>query len=67
MAVSGAASDAVKLSDQKASFQHKTMDSRPVEAIPPTDSGSTTLVTSPHGLAPSMRAASRISLGKSLK
>ncbi|MCY1555790.1 hypothetical protein D9M68_924780 [compost metagenome] len=58
---------AVRFRLQKASFQASTRHSRPVDAKPPSDSGSSTLVASCQSVAPSMRAASRISLGISLK
>ncbi|MNJ79769.1 hypothetical protein D3C77_778950 [compost metagenome] len=56
----------VRFNAQKASFQLSTRHSRPVDASPPTDSGITTWRNSVHRLAPSMRAASRISFGMSL-
>ncbi len=65
-AVSGAAVDEVRLRLQNASFQHRISDSRPVEATPGSVSGSSRDQTSPSVRAPSMRPASRISLGTSL-
>ena len=56
----------LRLSDQKASFHASTRHSRPVAAMPPIASGSSTLRNSCHSVAPSMRAASRISGGMSL-
>src|SRR5262245_2418133 len=53
----------VRLSDQKASFHARTRHSSPVENSPPIDSGSSTRRNSCHSVAPSMRAASRISCG----
>ena len=58
---------ALRLSDQKASFQLSTRHSRPVEAKLPSDSGSSTWTASCQSVAPSMRAASRISGGISRK
>ena len=52
---------------QKASFHDSTRHSRPVDARPPMPSGSSTRRTSCHSVAPSMRAASNISRGMSLK
>ena len=52
---------------QKASFHDSTRHKRPVDARPPMPSGSSTRRTSCHSVAPSMRAASRISRGMSLK
>ena len=52
---------------QKASFHDSTRHNRPVDARPPMPSGSSTRRTSCHSVAPSMRAASRISRGMSLK
>ena len=52
---------------QKASFHDSTRHKRPVDASPPMPSGSSTRRTSCHSVAPSMRAASRISRGMSLK
>src|SRR3546814_17327568 len=66
-AVSGAAWDAVRLRLQKASFQHRMIDSKAVEAIPGTVSGSRRNRSSCRGLQPSMRPASRVSGGTSLK
>src|SRR3954447_24173792 len=63
----GAAVEVVRFRLQNASFQHRMIDSRAVEAIPGSDSGSSRFQTSCFGLAPSMRPASRISLGTSLK
>src|SRR5438445_13859896 len=57
----------LRFSDQKASFQLSTRHSRPVDARPPMPSGSSTRVNSCHSVAPSMREASRISWGMSLK
>src|SRR6218665_1499883 len=58
---------ALRFSLQKASFQASTRHNRPVDASPPMPSGSSTRRTSCHSVAPSMRAASRISCGMSLK
>ena len=58
---------AVSVRLQKASFQLSTRHSSPVEAITPMDRGSSTMRASCQSVAPSMRAASRISLGMSLK
>ncbi|MNL70528.1 hypothetical protein D3C87_1955440 [compost metagenome] len=66
-AVSGAALDEVRFSDQNASFQHRISDSNTVEARPPLAIGSSTRTISCHSVAPSRRAASRMSLGMSLK
>ena len=52
---------------QKASFHDSTRHNRPVDARPPMPSGSSTRRTSCHSVAPSMRAASNISRGMSLK
>src|SRR5437879_3244460 len=65
--VSGAAREEVRLSDQNASFQHRIRDSRPVDATPGSDKGSSTKRSSPSRVAPSMRPASRMSRGTSLK
>ncbi|MNI87653.1 hypothetical protein D3C73_1448680 [compost metagenome] len=66
-AVSGAAFDEVRFSDQKASFQHRISDSSTVDARPPLAIGSNTRSISWTSVAPSSRAASRMSLGMSLK
>src|SRR5215218_8983448 len=66
-AVSGAASEEVRFRLQNASFQHRMRDSSPVEAMPGRVSGSSRCQNSPPVRAPSMRPASRISLGTSLK
>src|ERR1700750_3468106 len=58
---------AVRLSDQNASFHASTRHSRPVDAMPPIASGRITWRNSEASVAPSMRAASRISGGMSLK
>src|ERR1700759_2519390 len=58
---------AVRLSDQNASFHASTRHSRPVDAMPPMASGRMTWRNSVSSEAPSMRAASRISGGMSLK
>src|SRR5690242_711207 len=65
--VSGAARELVRLRLQNASFQHRMIESRAVDAIPGSDRGSSSIQTSCLGLAPSMRPASRMSLGTSLK
>src|SRR3712207_1353701 len=65
--VRGAAVEVGRFRLQNASFQHRMIDSRAVEAMPGSDSGSSRFQTSCFGLAPSMRPASRISLGTSLK
>ncbi len=57
----------LRLSDQKASFQLSTRHSRPVEAIVPMASGRITCTNSSHSVAPSMRAASRMSGGMSFR
>src|SRR5882672_2192463 len=57
----------LRLSDQNASFHENTRHNNPVEASPPMPSGRITCRNSLHTLAPSMRAASRISCGMSLK
>jgi hypothetical protein len=56
---------ALKLSDQKASFQLSTRHNKPVDASVPIASGRMTCVNSSHSVAPSMRAASRMSGGMS--
>ena len=66
-AVSGRACVAVRLMLQNASFQHRMIDSSAVEAMPGSASGTSSIVTCCHGLAPSMRDASRISFGTSRK
>ena len=58
---------AVRVRLQNASFQLKTKHSKPVEAIVPMASGSKTMRAYCQRVAPSMRAASRISFGISLK
>src|SRR5262245_58939691 len=65
--VSGAACELVRLRLQNASFQHRMIDNSAVEAIPGTESGRSSIQTSCFGLAPSMRPASKMSLGTSLK
>src|SRR5215210_7936696 len=65
--VSGAAFEVVKLRLQNASFQHRMIDNSAVEAIPGSESGMSNSHTSCFGLAPSMRPASRMSFGTSLK
>ena len=57
----------VRFKDQNASFQHRISDSNTVEARPPLAIGSSTRTISCHRVAPSRRAASRMSLGMSLK
>src|SRR5258705_13471262 len=57
----------LRLSDQNASFQASTRHSSPVDASVPIASGRITCVNSPQMPAPSMRAASRMSGGMSLK
>ena len=66
-AVNGAAWLAVRLMLQKASFQHRTMLSNVVEAIPGAASGSSSLRICAHVPAPSMRLASITSRGTSRK
>src|SRR6478609_9012495 len=66
-AVSGAALETVRFRLQNASFQHRMIDSSAVEAMPGRDSGRSSIQTSCLGLAPSMRPASRMSFGTSLK
>ena len=66
-AVRGAARDEVRLRLQNASFQQRISDSRPVDATPGRVSGSSRKYTSPQMRAPSMRPASRMSCGTSLK
>src|SRR5205085_9853458 len=56
-----------RLSDQNASFQLSTRHSRPVDDSVPIASGRITCLNSPSSVAPSMRAASRMSGGMSLK
>src|SRR5665811_2179887 len=63
----GAAYLLVRLSDQKASFHARIRLSRQVETMPGTAIGVRILVSSLQSEAPSMRAASRISPGISLK
>src|SRR5258706_4713813 len=65
--VKGAAEDEVRLRLQKASFQHRMMHRRPVEAMPGKASGISKCQISSRGFAPSMRPASRMSCGTSLK
>ena len=66
-AVSGAAFAAVRFSVQNASFHARMMFRRMVEAIPGTAMGVKTYKISSFSVAPSIRAASRISPGISLK
>ena len=66
-AVSGRACVAVRLMLQNASFQHRMIERSAVEAMPGNASGTRSIVTCWSGFAPSMRAASRISFGTSLK
>src|SRR4051812_18374424 len=66
-AVSGAALEEVRLRLQKASFQHRISDRSPVDATPGSVRGSSRNHTSPQVRAPSMRPASRMSCGTSLK
>src|SRR3954463_1933390 len=56
-----------RFSDQKASFQLRTRHSRPVDDKVPIARGRITCRNSPNRVAPSMRAASRMSGGMSLK
>ena len=65
--VSGAALEAVRLSVQKASFQARMTFRSSVEAMPGTAIGVRTWTISLDRLAPSIRAASRISPGISRK
>src|SRR5919112_5102411 len=65
--VNGAASDVVRFRLQNASFQHRMMDRSAVDAMPGSDRGRSSIQTSCFGLAPSMRPASRMSFGTSLK
>ena len=58
---------ALRFKLQNASFHDSTRHNRPVDARPPMPSGSSTRRTSCHSVAPSMRAASNISRGMSLK
>jgi hypothetical protein len=66
-AVSGAAFDVVRLRVQNASFHDRMTASSMVEAMPGTAIGVSTYTISFKSDAPSMRAASRISFGISLK
>ena len=66
-AVSGAALGVVSRIVQKLSFQARMTLSSSVEAMPGTAIGVSTCQISPQRLAPSMRAASRISPGISRK
>ena len=66
-AVSGAASVVVSSSVQNASFQARMTFSSTVEAMPGMAIGVSTKTISFHVVAPSMRAASRMSFGISLK
>src|SRR5215212_5723888 len=65
--VSGAALEVVRFRLQKASFQHRMIDKSAVDAMPGNDSGRSSSQTSCFGLAPSIRPASRMSFGTSLK
>src|SRR5208282_2691340 len=64
---SGAALEVVRLSVQNASFHDRMTASSMVEAMPGTDIGVSTYTISLKSDAPSMRAASRMSTGISLK
>ena len=61
-AVRGAAFAAVKFNVQNASFQARMKLSSNVEAMPGMDNGNRILMISSQSLAPSIRAASKISL-----
>ena len=63
----GAANLLVRFKDQNASFHAKIKLRRQVEAMPGIAMGVKTCVSSFHNEAPSMRAASKISTGNSLK
>ncbi len=65
--VKGAASEVVSCSVQNASFHARIMFSSMVDAIPGTAIGVSTYRISERRFAPSIRAASRISPGISLK
>src|ERR671921_2885352 len=65
--VSGAALEVVRLRLQNASFQHRMMERSAVDAMPGSDRGRSSIQTSCFGFAPSMRPASRMSFGTSLK
>src|SRR3712207_259293 len=65
--VSGAAFEVVRFRLQNASFQHRMMDRSAVDAMPGSDRGMSSSQTSCFGLAPSIRPASRMSFGTSLK
>ena len=66
-AVRGPALEAVRLRLQKASFQHRMTERSAVEAMPGSVSGKRRWRIWAPTLAPSMRPASRISCGTSLK
>ncbi len=65
--LSGAAFFVVRFKVQKASFQERIRLRRQVETMPGTAIGISTRVNSLHSPAPSMREASSISTGISLK
>ena len=65
--VSGAASMVVRFSVQNASFHARMTFNNTVEAMPGIAIGVSTKTISFHVVAPSMRAASRMSFGISLK
>src|SRR5690606_2015889 len=66
-AVRGAACEAVRLRLQNASFQHRIMERSAVEAIPGRLNGNNKYRTWCPTPAPSIRPASKISFGTSLK
>src|SRR5262245_55544152 len=66
-AVSGAACSVVRLRLQNASFQHRMIESNAVEIAPGAAIGIRRYQSSCPGLALSIRPASRISAGTSLK